>query len=101
MSNEEHHYAPQNLDEEIQLRRLQQDYQGAAHRDVSRANLAKLLVALMGISVIVYFIALTVAIARGSTEAIETLRNAFNAWLPVMSGFVGAAIAYYFTKDKS
>lgn len=30
----------------------------------------------------------------------DALNRIFNTWIPVVSGFAGAAVTYFFTKDK-
>ncbi len=88
------------IEEEMQLRRLQQDYQGKAHRDVITARLAFVLIIIMGVSLIAHYVTVAFFAARDNAQAVEALRNVFNAWLPVISGLVGAAVAYYFANSK-
>jgi hypothetical protein len=93
-------YSPKSIEETIKLRRLQQDYQGKAHRDVITAGLARTLIIIMGVSLCVHYLAVAFFVTRGNTEAVEAFRGVFNAWLPVISGLVGAAVAYYFANSK-
>jgi hypothetical protein len=37
---------------------------------------------------------------KGKHEAVESLMTVFHSWLPVISGLVGGATTYYFTRDK-
>jgi hypothetical protein len=92
-------YVPQNLDEQLRLLANQQDYRGKAHRDVISGRLAIILVIVMGLGFCAYCIGLSLVPAE-PTVRLEALRSAFNGWLPAVTGFVGAAIAYYFAKDK-
>ena len=89
-----------SVEEEIRLRRLKQDYQGKAHRDVITARLATILISIMGVSLCAHYIVVAIFSARGNTEVLEALQSVFNAWLPVISGLVGAAVAYYFANSK-
>ncbi len=93
------YYVPQNLDEQLRLLANQQEFQGKSHRDRITGTLAIILVIVMGLGFGAYCIGLALVPAEQATK-LESLRNAFNAWLPAMTGFVGAAIAYYFAKDK-
>jgi hypothetical protein len=98
MSNGE--YNPKNVEEALQMRRLQQEYQGKAHRDVITGRLAGTLMVIMGLSLVAHYIVVTIFVARGNMAAVESLQNIFHAWLPVISGLVGAAVAYYFADKK-
>jgi hypothetical protein len=98
MSNGE--YNPKNVDEALQIKRQQQEYQGKAHRDVITGRLAWTLIVVMALSLVAHYSVVTIFIYRGNTAAAESLQNIFHAWLPVISGLVGAAVAYYFADKK-
>jgi hypothetical protein len=93
-------YQPKNIDEELQLRRLQQEYQGIAHRDVTTAKLARTVAIIFGVLVIVHYGAVITFAALKETATVDALQSIFHEWLPVLSGFLGAAISYYFADRK-
>jgi hypothetical protein len=44
---------------------------------------------------------ITTWLLLNNKEAIvESLNRIFNTWIPVISGFAGAAVTYFFTKEK-
>ena len=59
------------------------------------------LVAILGVSVLLhYFLISFTALPAESPLRLEAYKAAFNAWLPVASGLVSAAVTYYFTRDR-
>jgi hypothetical protein len=71
-----------------------------AHREVTTQRLAFLLVWIMGISMALHYVAVIVLTICNKETAAESLKVIFNAWLPVVSGLVGGACTYYFTREK-
>jgi len=71
----------------------------SAPRDLekSRAVLATGLLALLALTVFGHYLAVLVLAWNGKKE-VDALSTAFNASLPVVSGLVGSAVTYYFTK---
>ena len=64
-------------------------------------NIAYALVAILGVSVLLhYFLISFTALPAESPLRLEAYKAAFNAWLPVASGLVSAAVTYYFTRDR-
>ncbi|MDQ2949947.1 MAG: hypothetical protein M3Y27_29090 [Acidobacteriota bacterium] len=63
-----------------------------------RGRITVWLIALLTFIIVGNYICILVMEWNGKKP--ESLNNAFNASLPVVSGFVGSAIAYYFTKSK-
>jgi hypothetical protein len=64
-------------------------------------KLAILLVWILAFSALLHYavVAIVQAFMDEDTQPIvESLGKIFSVWLPVMSGFVGAAVTYYFTK---
>ena len=99
-SGEQGHPDPKTFDEEMQLLRCRQEYQGKAHRDVITSRLAIVLAALLGVSLVAHYVTTAYFASKADKETVEALRSIFNAWLPVLSGLVGAAVAHYFAKDR-
>ena|ERR1035441_2686657 len=101
MSNGTEEPIPTTFEEKMALKRLQQDYQARAHRDVITGRLALALVIVMGVSLGIHYIAVAYFATRGDTQTVDALRNVFSAWLPVVSGLASAAVTYNFTGGKS
>jgi hypothetical protein len=70
------------------------------HREATARMIAISLVGILAGSALLHFIAILV-LAHDQANAMEETDKFFNAWLPVISGLVGSATTYYFTKDKS
>jgi hypothetical protein len=101
MSNGTEEPIPTTFEEKMALKRLQQDYQARAHRDVITGRLALTLVIVMAVTLCVHYVAVAYFATRGDTQAVDALHNVFGAWLPVISGLTSAAVTYYFTGGKS
>lgn len=67
--------------------------------DTSR-KLAFGLLIILGVTVIVHYLATLILELNEKHAAVESIEKIFNSWLPVISGLVGGAVTYYFTKDK-
>jgi hypothetical protein len=72
----------------------------ARHREHTARTLAYVLVGILGGSFVLHYTATLVLQARGRIDAAESLARIFNAWLPAITGLVGSAVTYYFTKEK-
>jgi hypothetical protein len=59
-----------------------------------------LLVWMFGISFALHYVATAVFRQWGDEKVVEALGEAFQVWLPVISGFVGSAVTYYLTREK-
>ncbi len=70
------------------------------HRADTTRRLAFGLVIVLGGSIAIHYTAIVLLELYGFHNAVENLENIFNSWLPVISGLVGAATTYYFTKEK-
>ena len=73
----------------------------AKHHAETAKQLALLLVWIMAMSVGIHYGLTAYFAAMGQADTVESLAQIFNIWLPVISSSVGAAAAYYFTKEKS
>jgi hypothetical protein len=58
------------------------------------------LVAILGLSIVLQYASTMTLIYTGKADAIPTLDRMFNILMPVLSGLVGGATTYYFTKEK-
>ena len=64
-------------------------------------NIAYALVAILGVSVLLHYLVISLTSLPPQSELrLEAYKSAFNAWLPVASGLVSAAVTYYFTRDR-
>ncbi|WP_162660721.1 hypothetical protein [Tuwongella immobilis] len=76
-------------------------FEPVKHHAETASKLATWLVGILGGSVGLYFILLAILAACSAVESTKQLTTAFTAWLPVISGLVGGAITYYFTRDAN
>jgi len=70
------------------------------HRADTARKLAYWLVIVLGGSIAIHYVTIVALELNGHHNAVESLEKIFNSWLPVISGLVGGATTYYFTKDK-
>jgi len=70
------------------------------HKAETARKLAFLFASMLGVSAIIHYFATWFVMEWGSIETADKLARIFNMWLPVISGFVGGAATYYFTKEK-
>jgi len=78
-----------------------QDYPVAErHRADTARYLAYALVGTLALSVVLQYALTLVLIYTGKTEGIANLDRTFNVLMPILSGLVGGATTYYFTRDK-
>jgi len=82
------------LDEEV-------NWRPEKHHAVTASRLAFLLVWVLILSFVLHYSAIIALSAMGKKETVDALSSLFGVWLPVMSGFVGGAVTYYFTREQS
>jgi hypothetical protein len=82
------------LDQEV-------NWRAEKHHAVTASRLAFLLVLVLVLSFVLHYSAIIVLSVYGRTETVEALSSLFGVWLPVMSGFVGGAVTYYFTREQN
>lgn len=70
-------------------------------REATARTIAIALIWILGLSALIHYIAMFVLVLNDKTTEVEELSRFFNAWLPVVSGLVGSATTYYFTRDRS
>ncbi len=70
-------------------------------RETTARAIALTLVWVLALSALVHYIGVFILVLADKTPAVEELNRSFNAWLPVISGLVGSAVTYYFTKERS
>lgn len=75
-------------------------YRALAHRDVATRRIAIILLVMMGVTIAAHYIAVATLVLNGHTAEAKDLNDIFNHWLPVISGLVGAAVAFYFGKGQ-
>lgn len=67
-------------------------------KDRIAGNLAVLLVAILFVLILIHY---TVTVFFAVYRIDNThVNEVFNSWLPVISGFVGSAVTYYFTREE-
>ena len=78
-----------------------QDYPIAEqHRANTARYLAYALVGILALSVVFQYTSTMILIYTGKGDAIPNLDKTFNTLLPLLSGLVGGATTYYFTREK-
>lgn len=70
------------------------------HHAVTASWLAYLLLGILVASFVVHYFAVILLSLYEKQEAVKALSSLFGTWLPVMSGFVGGAVTYYFTREQ-
>ena len=76
------------------------DWRPETHHAVTASRLANWLVGVLVVSFVVHYVAIILLSLNEKKEAVEALSSLFGTWLPVMSGFVGGAVTYYFTREQ-
>jgi hypothetical protein len=71
------------------------------HKADTARYLAYSLVAVLGLSIIFQYSLTIVLVYTGKMEAIPILDKTFNILMPLLSGLVGGATTYYFTRNKT
>jgi len=71
------------------------------HRAQTASYLAFTLVAILVLTLLLHYLATLILSCYGQAESVQVLGEVFDKWLPVITGFVGGAVTYYFTKEKS
>ena len=71
------------------------------HRAKTASCLAYILLGILVLTLILHYIATLLLSCYGQEDTVKVLGEIFNKWLPVITGFVGGAVTYYFTKEKS
>lgn len=70
------------------------------HQAETSQKLAFSLVVVLAVTIGIHYLTTIILELNGHHNAVESIEKIFNSWLPVIAGFVGAAVTYYFTKDK-
>jgi hypothetical protein len=65
-----------------------------------RAIIAWMLIGIMAGGLLFHYMAVIAFEWNGKHEAVKSLEPILNAWLPVVSGLAGAAVTYYFTRER-
>lgn len=74
-------------------------FEEAKHRARTASCLAYILVIALIATQVLHYVAIAIVTYRGDQEIAEILSRVFDKWLPIISGLVGGAITYYFTKE--
>ena len=64
-----------------------------------RAIIARILITMMAAGLLIHYAAVILFEWNGKHESVKSLETILNAWLPILSGLVGAAVTYYFTRE--
>lgn len=78
-----------------------QDYAiSEQHRANTARYLAYALVGTLALSVVFQYASTMILIYTGKADSIPNLDKTFNILMPLLSGLVGGATTYYFTREK-
>ena len=69
------------------------------HAETAR-KLSVLLIWILAVSAALHYVVSAAFRQWGDEKVAETLAGIFDAWLPVMAGFVGSAVTYYYTRER-
>lgn len=69
-------------------------------RERTSSALSWTLVIIMAVTVIGHYATTAAFLRAGDSASVEVLKGIYDGWLPVISGFVGAAVTYYLTHDR-
>ena len=84
---------------EVDYEERQITFRPEQHQAETARLLAYILVGILGGSVAIHYFLVAILVANDQQKATEELTTIFNAWLPAITGLVGAATTYYFTKE--
>lgn len=63
--------------------------------------IAYLLIGIFGVSFGIHYAVIIHLATSNQNAAVEIAERTFGAWLPIVSGFVGAAVTYFFTRERN
>ncbi|MEM5786239.1 MAG: hypothetical protein AAGU11_02900 [Syntrophobacteraceae bacterium] len=72
----------------------------AKHRAETSRFLAVMFAWVLALSVLLHYLVTASVMLWGNESIADHLSKIFNIWLPVISGLMGSAATYYFTKEK-
>ena len=70
------------------------------HKATTTRRIAYLLIIILGGSFVIHHVLVTVLAFNDKTAAMEVVERSFNTWLPVISSLTGAAVTYFFTRER-
>ena len=71
------------------------------HKATTTRWIAYLLVGMLGGSFVVHYGFIIWLAVNNKTSAMEAAERTFNVWLPIISGLAGAAVTYFFTRERN
>jgi hypothetical protein len=71
-----------------------------SHREKTASRIAMALLVIFASAMAIHYVSVLSLIWGDKESAIDVINRQFTTWLPVLSGLVGSAATYYFTKDK-
>ena len=71
------------------------------HKATTTRRIAYLLIIILGGSFVIHHVLVTVLAFNDKTAAMEVVERSFNTWLPVISSLTGAAVTYFFTRERN
>lgn len=75
-------------------------YNSTRYRDEAARSIANRLILIFALVIAAQYVFTIWLALPEKTEALAAVEKLFGIVLPVVSGFLGAAVTYYFTKDR-
>jgi hypothetical protein len=69
------------------------------HRAQTASYIAYILVGALVVTLVLHYIVVGLLGHFGDQGTVDALSQVFDKWLPVITGLVGGAVTYYFTKE--
>jgi hypothetical protein len=82
------------------VRPLEDYFVEEKHRADTARRLAYSLVVILAGTVMLHYVTVLILELKGRPEAVQSVAQIFNVWLPVIASLVSAAVTYYFTREK-
>lgn len=70
------------------------------HHDKTASKLAIIILSIFTVSFVGHYIISAVLVAYSLQSTADHISELFEIWLPLISGFTGSTVTYYFTREK-
>ena len=71
------------------------------HKATTIRWVAYLIIGMLGGSFLIHYGVITWLAVNNKTSAMEVTERTFNVWLPIISSLAGAAVTYFFTRERN
>ena len=93
---------PEPLTETIQFTEAEPlpfEWRDKEHKAKTASHLAYGLLIILGGGFAIHYLTTAILAFHAKDEALKTVSTVFTGWLPAITGLVGSAVTYYFTRD--